>query len=99
MAEDFIEQITYDKVAGMGYIYLSEPFKFEVTYTEELPVNPDLNLDLGSEVPIVGIELGGTSAIKLSSLRCEEKQFITKTNENGEVYYILLIFLLISIGL
>jgi hypothetical protein len=42
MFDDFNEQITYDTIAEMGYIFLSEPFKFEVTYTEELPENPDL---------------------------------------------------------
>jgi hypothetical protein len=36
--------------------------------TEELPENPDLNLDLGSEVSIVGIELGSKSAKKIGAL-------------------------------
>lgn len=87
MLDDFNEQITYDTVAGMGYIFLTEPFKFEVTYTEELPENPDLNLDLGNEVPIIGIELGGKSAKKIDALKDEDKQFITKTTEDGKVFF------------
>ena len=86
MFDDFSEQITYDTVAGMAYIFLTEPFKFEVTYTVELPENPDLNLDVGSEVPIVGIELGGKSAKKISALKVEDKQFLTKIKEDGEVF-------------
>lgn len=84
---DFNEQITYDTVAEMGYIFLSEPFKFEVTFTEELPENPDLNLDLGNEVPIVGIELGSKSAKKIQTLEDEDKKFITKTTEEGKVFF------------
>ncbi|HZH58184.1 MAG TPA: hypothetical protein VEY70_01100 [Metabacillus sp.] len=64
MLDDFNEQITFDTVAEMGYRFLSEPFNFEVTFTEELSENPDLNLDFGNEVPIVGIEIGGKSVSK-----------------------------------
>jgi uncharacterized protein YuzE len=87
MFDDFNEQITYDTIAEMGYIFLSEPFKFEVTYTEELPENPDLNLDLGNGVPIVGIELGGKSAKKIYTLKDEDKKFITKTTDDGKMFF------------
>lgn len=50
-------QVTYDKDAEMGYIYFSEPSKYTITYTEELPENDDIMLDFGEEVPIVGIEV------------------------------------------
>ena len=30
-------QVTYDNDAMMGYIYFSEPSKYKITYTEELP--------------------------------------------------------------
>lgn len=87
MFDDFFKQITYDTVAEMGYVFLSEPFKFEVTFTEELPENPDLNLDFGNEVPIVGIELGGKSAKKLHSLKDDDKKFTYKKTKDGIVFF------------
>jgi uncharacterized protein YuzE len=80
------EQITYDAEAEMGYIYLTEPNKFEV-YTEHLPENPEIVLDLGKEVPIVGIELEGTLAKKISLLTDEQKRFNIKTDDHGHDYY------------
>lgn len=85
MFDDIIEQMTYDEIAGMGYIYLTEPFKFE-GYTDELPENPDIILDLGIEVPIIGVELGGKSAKKLAALNDQDKLFKRKT-ENGQEFF------------
>ncbi|WNF36656.1 DUF2283 domain-containing protein [Bacillaceae bacterium IKA-2] len=86
MSNNFIEQMTYDNEAEMAYIYLTEPNKFAV-FTEELPENPEIILDLGKEVPIVGVELGGESAKKIQSLNSKDKKFTKKTAENGDEYF------------
>lgn len=86
MSNNFIEQMTYDEIAEMSYIYLTEPNKFDF-FTEALPENPEIILDLGKEVPIVGVELGGESAKKMQSLNVEDKKFSEKTTENGEKYF------------
>ncbi|MFN7252904.1 MAG: hypothetical protein ACK4M9_19350 [Anaerobacillus sp.] len=88
MWDDFKKKITYDSVAGMAYINLTEPCKFEITDTEELPENTYLSLDLGRDVPIVGIELGGQFAEKIGTLKDEHKQFLTKQKEDGEVVFL-----------
>lgn len=80
------EQITYDAEAEMAYIYLTEPNKFQV-YTELLPENSEIILDLGKEVPVVGIELDGTSAKKIAKLTDEQKRFIKRTDNHGHEFY------------
>ncbi len=86
MTNKNFEQITYDTETEMGYIYLTEPMKFQF-YTEELPENPEILLDLGKEVPLVGIELMGASAQKIPKLTNEQKRFIKKTDTHGHEYY------------
>lgn len=86
MTDINFEQITYDDETEMGYIYLTEPEKFEF-YTEQLPENPEVILDLGKEVPIVGVELDGDSAKKIAELTDEQKRFMKKTDNQGHDYY------------
>lgn len=86
MSNNFKEQITYDEVAEMAYIHLTEPNKFDI-FTEELPENPEIILDLGKDVPIVGVELFGESAKKIQSLNAEEKKFSKKTADSGDEYF------------
>lgn len=82
------EQMKYDEETETGYIYFTEPEKFEY-YTELLPENSEVILDLGKEVPIVGVELAGESANKLAQLPEEQRLFVKTTDNHGRDYYIL----------
>jgi uncharacterized protein YuzE len=85
---DYIDnQVTYDKEAEMGYIYLSERFKDRVTYTEELPDNDDIMLDFGRVVPIIGIELEGETARKMERIAGKSNIFTKELTRDGKVYY------------
>ncbi|OIJ14551.1 hypothetical protein BKP35_06650 [Anaerobacillus arseniciselenatis] len=86
MADINFEQITYDVEDEIGYIYLTEPEKFDY-YTEQLPENEEIILDLGKEVPVVGVELGGDSAKKIATLSDEQKRFVKKTDDYGHNYF------------
>ncbi|MCT8139927.1 DUF2283 domain-containing protein [Anaerobacillus sp. CMMVII] len=80
------EFITYDKETETGYIFFAEPKKFEF-YTETLPESEQIILDLGKEVPIVGIELDGAAAKKISELPIEQRCFLKETDGQGHSYY------------
>ncbi|MDE5053269.1 DUF2283 domain-containing protein [Niallia taxi] len=80
-------QVTYDNTAKMGYIYLSEPFKYKITYTEELPENDDIMLDFGEEVPVVGLELEGETASKIKQIAGNANIFTKELTAEGKVYY------------
>ncbi|QOY34590.2 DUF2283 domain-containing protein [Anaerobacillus isosaccharinicus] len=82
------EQITYSDETETGYIYFTEPEKFEY-YSELLPENQEIIIDLGKEVPVVGIELDGKSAKKIAKLPIEQRSFIKKSDNDGHDYYSL----------
>ncbi|WP_185147877.1 DUF2283 domain-containing protein [Peribacillus simplex] len=63
--------MTFDDDAGMGYIHLAEPLKHTITKTDELTLNEDIVLDFGKGIPIIGIELGGETALKIKGLRSQ----------------------------
>ncbi|MEK3805981.1 DUF2283 domain-containing protein [Bacillus sp. FSL H8-0547] len=85
---DYIgNQVTYDRDAEMGYIYFSEPSKYTITYTEELPENDDIMLDFGEEVPIIGIELEGKTARKIELIADKVHIFKKKVFTDGKTYY------------
>ncbi|MDR7080570.1 uncharacterized protein YuzE [Neobacillus niacini] len=80
-------QVTYDNDANMGYIYFDEPFKYTVTYTEELPGNDDIMLDFGEEIPIIGIELEGVTARKIKQIAGKTNIFKKELTPDGKNYY------------
>jgi len=82
-------KVTYDKSCDMGYIYFNEPSKYQVSYTEELEENDEIMLDFGKEVPVVGIELEGTTAKMISTLVNKENILEKKINDEGTEYYSL----------
>ncbi|MGE7766080.1 DUF2283 domain-containing protein [Peribacillus sp. NPDC096540] len=81
------KQVTYDTEADMGYIYLAEPFKYKISNTEELPQNNDIMLDFCNHVPIIGIELAGDTAIKISHLVDTVHIFKKVTTADNEIIY------------
>ena len=80
-------QVTYDKEVEMGYIYFSEPSKYTITHTEELPENDDIMLDFGEEVPIVGIEIEGETAKKIELIADKVHIFKKEVTTDGKTYY------------
>lgn len=88
MTDQNFEQMTYDKEAEAAYIYFTEPDKFQF-YTEVLPENSHILLDLGKEVPVVGIELAGELAKKLGQLPVEQRCFVKAKDNHGHDYYTL----------
>ena len=80
-------QVTYDNDAMMGYIYFSEPSKYKITYTEELPENDDIMLDFGEAVPVVGIELEGETARKILHMSGKANNFKKELTVDGQIYY------------
>ena len=83
----YVGQVTYDKEVEMGYIYFSEPSKYKITHTEELPENDDIMLDFGEEVPIVGIELEGETARKIELIADKVNIFKKEVTTDGKTYY------------
>ncbi|MFE0506739.1 DUF2283 domain-containing protein [Peribacillus butanolivorans] len=81
------KQVTYDNEAEMGYIYLGEPYKYKISYTEELPQNTDIMLDFGNDLPIIGIELAGATAIKVKHLVDTVHIFKKATTADNEIFY------------
>jgi uncharacterized protein YuzE len=86
MTNTNFEQITYDDETETAYIYFTEPNKFAF-YSEILPENEQIIIDLGKEVPIVGVELDGESATKIAKMMNEQRRFVKKTNQQGYDYY------------
>jgi uncharacterized protein YuzE len=80
-------QVTYDKEVEMGYIYFSEPSKYTITHTEELPENDDIMLDFGVEAPVVGIELEGETARKIKHIAGKVNIFKKELTVDGQIYY------------
>ena len=80
-------QVTYKNDAMMGYIYFSEPSKYRITYSEELPENDDIMLDFGKGVPIVGIELEGATARKIKHIAGKANIFKKELTVDGQIYY------------
>jgi uncharacterized protein YuzE len=81
-----VEQMKYDEETETAYIYFTEPEKFEF-YTELLPENSEIMLDLGKDVPIVGIELDGELAKKIAQLPSEQRCFVKRTDNYGKDFY------------
>ncbi|QCS54466.1 DUF2283 domain-containing protein [Priestia flexa] len=66
---DMDARITYDTDAKLAYLYLfPASASYQIQETEELEVNPSLQLDIDSEGRIVGIELFGMLAEKIAPL-------------------------------
>ena len=82
-----VNQITYDNDVKMGYIYFSEPGKYTITYTEELPENDDIMLDFGEEIPVVGLELEGETARKIKQIAGKANIFKKELTVDGQIYY------------
>lgn len=82
------EQITYNNETETGYIYFTEPEKFAY-YSELLPENQQIIIDLGKEVPVVGIELDGEAAKKIAQLPNEQRCFVKEVDSEGHDYYSL----------
>lgn len=84
---NIISQVTYDSEVKMGYIYFTEPYKSNITRTEELQENSCIMLDLGGDVPIVGIELEGESARRIERIAGELHIFKKEMTADGNPYY------------
>jgi len=75
--------VSYDPEANAGYIRLVEPLQFKLIGCEDLTEdNYDIILDLGEEVPIVGVELVFRNASKLANIDRDEKVF----NRKGDTF-------------
>lgn len=80
-------QVTYDNDAKMGYIYFSEPSKYTITYTQELPENDDIMLDFGEKVPVVGLELAGETARRIKQIAGKANIFKKELTVDGQIFY------------
>ncbi|MFB6800811.1 DUF2283 domain-containing protein [Peribacillus butanolivorans] len=81
------KQVTYDNEAEIGYIYLAEPYKYKISNTDELPKNNDIMLDFGNDLPIIGIELAGDTAIKVKHLVDTVHIFKKAITADHELFY------------
>ena len=82
-------QVTYSADAGRGYIYFDVPLKNTIHCTGDLEKEEahEFLLDFDKKWNIVGIELEGLSAKKISSLDGQSHIFQKKVNTAGQVYY------------
>ncbi|MDV2682874.1 DUF2283 domain-containing protein [Alkalihalophilus lindianensis] len=83
--------ITYDADAEMAYIYLAKPATYEIIETTEVEENVDCMIDIGREIPVVGIEVGGRSAEKLAYVKRENNHFTRVVTEVGDEFFLLVV--------
>ncbi|KIL74842.1 DUF2283 domain-containing protein [Bacillus badius] len=80
-------QITYDSFAEMGYFYLLSPLADDILSTEELDHNDEIMLDIGRQVPIIGIEFEGETAKKIAPFSGKNKIFKEIVLNSGETIF------------
>lgn len=82
-------QVRCSEDAGRGYIYFDIPLKNKIHHTGDLEKAEayDFILDFDKKWNIVGIELEGFAAKKISSIDGQSHIFQKKVNKYGKVYY------------
>lgn len=82
-------QVRYSADAGRGYIYFIERSKINIQCTGDLELEEahEFLLDFDKKWNIVGIELEGLAAKKISKFAGQSHIFQKKLTEDGRVYY------------
>jgi uncharacterized protein YuzE len=81
-----ISQIMYDASINMGYLFLVPLKGGNVVESYELEVNPDLILDYDESRKLVGIEIMGETAAKLSEWAGKSHVFRNLDDSNSVTF-------------
>lgn len=82
-------QVRYSADAERGYIYFDVPLKNTIRCTGDLEAEEahDFLIDFDKKWNIVGIELEGEAAKRISKIDGQSHIFQKKVNTDGQVYY------------
>lgn len=84
-------QVRYSAESEMGYIYFDVPLKNTIRSTGDLEVGEayEFLIDFDKKWNIIGIELEGEAARRISKIAGQSHIFQKKVNLDGQVYYAL----------
>ncbi|WP_200411474.1 DUF2283 domain-containing protein [Virgibacillus salexigens] len=75
-------RIEFDDDVKIGYVYIvNKKYKYKIDETEELEVNPFLNVDIDKNGIIIGIELFEEEALGLKEILNNKKRMFIESPE------------------
>ncbi|MFJ7736245.1 hypothetical protein ACIQ2D_07845 [Lysinibacillus sp. NPDC097287] len=80
-------QVKYSAEVGRGYIYFDVPLKNRIRCTEDLEEAHDFLIDFDKKWNMIGIELAGEPAKRISKIAGQSHVFQKKLNTDGQIYY------------